>query len=241
MNEDDEFKDLERRLNLEGFKATPDSQKMKPMTEGEILVALKNGLTESQNARLLNVRVMDIVAIVRIVEATHERQRVTRKIGVTQEPKVQMMPSETRYSVHVEGHGTTYWDNIHDAITHAQRSVYSGPTNTTRALDDLNAGRIAEWSYGFSAVRIYPPQNTPTPQRKRHVSQVCPQCHWTTEEAPQRQPLTDEMVVAAGRMLSDRQAAACNVDCGDMWNLHGNDFIDDARVALEAALGIGEK
>jgi hypothetical protein len=25
-------------------------------------------------------------------------------------------------------------------------------------LDDLKAGRIAEWSYGFSAVRIYPPQ-----------------------------------------------------------------------------------
>lgn len=57
----------------------------------------------------------------------------------------------------------------------------------------------------------------------------------------QRKPLTDEMVVAAARMLSDRQAAACNVDCGDMWKLHGNDFIDDARAALEAAHGIGEK
>jgi hypothetical protein len=56
----------------------------------------------------------------------------------------------------------------------------------------------------------------------------------------QRKPLTDEMVVAAARMLSDRQAAACNVDCGDMWKLHGNDFIDDARAALEAAHGIKE-
>jgi hypothetical protein len=53
-----------------------------------------------------------------------------------------------------------------------------------------------------------------------------------------REPLTDAMVVAAARMLSDRQAAACNVDCGDMWKLHGNDFIDDARAALEAAHGI---
>ena len=57
----------------------------------------------------------------------------------------------------------------------------------------------------------------------------------------QRKPLTDEMVVAAARVLSDRQAAACNVDCGDMWKLHGNDFIDDARAALEAAHNIGEK
>ncbi len=52
---------------------------------------------------------------------------------------------------------------------------------------------------------------------------------------------TDEMVVAAARVLSDRQAAACNVDCGDMWKLHGNDFIDDARAALKAANGIREK
>ena len=52
--------------------------------------------------------------------------------------------------------------------------------------------------------------------------------------------LTDEMVVAAARMWSDRQAAACNVDCGDMWKMHGNDFIEDARAALEAAHGIKE-
>lgn len=57
----------------------------------------------------------------------------------------------------------------------------------------------------------------------------------------QRKPLTDEMVIAAARMLSDRQAAACNVDCGDMWKLHGNDFLEDARAALEAAHGIKEQ
>jgi hypothetical protein len=59
-----------------------------------------------------------------------------------------------------------------------------------------------------------------------------------TGEPAQRKPLTDEMVVAAARVLSDRQAAACNVDCGDMWKIHGNDFIEDARAALEAAHGI---
>lgn len=78
----------------------------------------------------------------------------------------QQMPSSTRFTVHVEGHGQTYWDNIHDAITYAQRAVYAGVANTTRALDDLKAGRIAEWSYGFSAVRIYPPQPTIPPQPK---------------------------------------------------------------------------
>ena len=57
---------------------------------------------------------------------------------------------------------------------------------------------------------------------------------------PASNPLTDEMAVDAARMLSDRQAAACNVDCGDMWKMHGNDFIEDARAALEAAHGIKE-
>ncbi len=48
--------------------------------------------------------------------------------------------------------------------------------------------------------------------------------------------LTDESVVsAAARVLSDRVAASCNVDCGDMWMLHGNDSIEDARAMLEAA------
>jgi hypothetical protein len=78
--------------------------------------------------------------------------------------------------------------------------------------------------------------------------QPCPTCEALartvmldqTSHDNQRKP-TDEMVVAAARVLSDRQAAACNVDCGDMWKLHGNDFIDDARAALESAHGIREK
>lgn len=68
------------------------------------------------------------------------------------------MPSNTRYMVVVEGTSIRYYDTIHDAITHAQQAVYAGPDNTIRAIDDLKAGRIAEWSYGFSTVRIYPPQ-----------------------------------------------------------------------------------
>ena len=61
---------------------------------------------------------------------------------------------------------------------------------------------------------------------------------YTTPPAAQRQfvGLTDESVVsAAARVLSDRVAASCNVDCGDMWMLHGNDSIEDACAMLEAA------
>jgi len=78
---------------------------------------------------------------------------------------------------------------------------------------------------------------------KERVDEMQKQRHDTTPPQPASKPwvgLTDEMVVAAARMLSDRQAAECNVDCGDMWKMHGNDFIEDARAALEAAHGIKE-
>ena len=86
---------------------------------------------------------------------------------VEQQEPVVTMPSKTRYTVEVEGRWRTYWDNIHDAIMYAQRAVYAGPDNTTRALHDLERGQMAEWSYGFSAVRIYPPQQ-PNSRRKTH-------------------------------------------------------------------------
>ena len=56
----------------------------------------------------------------------------------------------------------------------------------------------------------------------------------------QRKPLTDEMVVAAARMLNERQADACGVDKDDQWKMYGQDFIEDARAMLEAAHGIKE-
>ena len=84
---------------------------------------------------------------------------------------VEVMPSSTRYTVEVEGRGRTYWDNIHDAITSAQRAVYASVDSTTRAIDDLQAGRLAEWSYGFSAVRIYPPDNSHKPPQRTKPEQ----------------------------------------------------------------------
>lgn len=59
-------------------------------------------------------------------------------------------------------------------------------------------------------------------------------------EAPQRKPLTDEMVVAAARELNKRAAEACNVDEADSWNIYGDEYIEDARAVLEAAHSIKE-
>ena len=102
-----------------------------------------------------------------------------------QEP-VAEMPSNTRFTVHVEGQGNTYYDNIHDAMTYAQRFVYASVDATTRALDDLKAARIAEWSYGFSAVRIYPPQKTvaPTPRKPLTDEQIVELWDETVKYAP---------------------------------------------------------
>lgn len=58
--------------------------------------------------------------------------------------------------------------------------------------------------------------------------------------APARamEPLTDAMVVAAARVLNARLAEACNINADDQWKIHGDDFKEDARAALQAAHGI---
>ena len=96
------------------------------------------------------------------------RKRLSESVAQPEQQEPVAMPSNTRYTVEVEGQARTYWDNIHDAITNAQRAVYAGVDATTRAIDDLKAGRLAEWCYGFSAVRIYPPQ-TFRPQAREWV------------------------------------------------------------------------
>ena len=47
-------------------------------------------------------------------------------------------------------------------------------------------------------------------------------------------PLTDEMASKAGRALSDLYATECGVDKEDNWKVYGPDFIDTARLVLEA-------
>ena len=50
-----------------------------------------------------------------------------------------------------------------------------------------------------------------------------------------RVPLTDEMASKAGRALSDLYATECGIDKEDNWKVYGSDFIDTARLVLEAA------
>ena len=54
----------------------------------------------------------------------------------------------------------------------------------------------------------------------------------------EREPLTDAMVSRAGRALSDVYATECGVDKEDNWKIYGSDFIETARLVLEAAHGI---
>ena len=53
----------------------------------------------------------------------------------------------------------------------------------------------------------------------------------TSTEAP-----TDAQIAAAARALNRRHALLCNVDEADSWLIHGDDFREDARAALSAAL-----
>ena len=59
--------------------------------------------------------------------------------------------------------------------------------------------------------------------------------------APTLKPLTDEMVVAAARVLNERQADACGVDRDDQWAIYSDDFKADALAMLKAAHNIKEK
>jgi hypothetical protein len=48
-------------------------------------------------------------------------------------------------------------------------------------------------------------------------------------------------VSAMARVLSDRQADACNVDREDQWKIYGQDFIDDVTAMLAAAPAPGKR
>jgi hypothetical protein len=52
----------------------------------------------------------------------------------------------------------------------------------------------------------------------------------------ERLDFTEAQISAAGRVLADRSAAACGVDKGDNWAIYGNEFIEEARLAIDAAI-----
>lgn len=43
------------------------------------------------------------------------------------------------------------------------------------------------------------------------------------------------MALAAGRALADRAAVHCSINADDNWKVYGEDFIEDAEFALNAA------
>lgn len=66
---------------------------------------------------------------------------------------------------------------------------------------------------------------------------ACPQFEaaFSAAQPVAREPLTDAMVSRAGRALSDVYATECGVDKEDNWKIYGSDFIETARLVLEAA------
>ena len=63
-------------------------------------------------------------------------------------------------------------------------------------------------------------------------------CKCSIKSPPQRQPLTDEMVVAAARELCKIHAGECQVDEQDTWTVYSDQFKRDAEAMLKAAHGI---
>lgn len=48
--------------------------------------------------------------------------------------------------------------------------------------------------------------------------------------------VTDEMVVAAARCMKKLMADECSIDEGDQWKIYGDNFMEDSRKILAAAI-----
>lgn len=77
----------------------------------------------------------------------------------------------------------------------------------------------------------------------RHAEAILDYVLAAAPEAPKSRPLTDAMVEAAGRALSDRHAngCGCGMDKDTLWSSYSDEFKEQARVALGAAHGIGDE
>ncbi len=63
------------------------------------------------------------------------------------------------YIVDVIGRGRRRCASADDAIRYASLLVYVDPDAKDKARQELEAGRIAEWAYGFSQVQIFPAES----------------------------------------------------------------------------------
>jgi hypothetical protein len=53
--------------------------------------------------------------------------------------------------------------------------------------------------------------------------------------------ITKKMIHAAARVLNARASEACCIDEEDSWKIYGNDYIEDAEAALNAAMGVKDE
>ena len=58
--------------------------------------------------------------------------------------------------------------------------------------------------------------------------------------SPAQQPLSEDQIVAAARALNRQSSRECGINEQDSWNLYADEFLADAKAALEAAHGIKE-
>lgn len=59
-----------------------------------------------------------------------------------------------KYIVQVEGHAADYFDTLDEAMRYAVSQVYLIPERVSDMRELVEAGKIAEWSYGFAAVMV---------------------------------------------------------------------------------------
>jgi len=69
-----------------------------------------------------------------------------------------------------------------------------------------------------------------TAQQMREYAAALGQAEW----------VPNGLVRRVARVMSDHYAAVCEINADDLWNFHSEDFVTDARAALEAARNFKE-
>lgn len=62
-----------------------------------------------------------------------------------------------------------------------------------------------------------------------------------TQPAPEQQPPSEDQIVAAARALNRQSSRECGINEQDSWNLYADEYLADAKAALEAAHGVKVK
>lgn len=105
-----------------------------------------------------------------------------------------------------------------------------------------------EWAQRQARASLAPVQHADKPEDiqftkapcvkcgKLTIMAVCSACDEASQPADKDGVLSDRQISAGARALSDQHASECGVNKEDHWKLYSETYIDDARVALHAAL-----